>query len=413
MSSELSRLSILVSGAGAAGQTVSYWLARHGARVTLLERASAPRIGGFAIDLRGVAVTVADRMGILEQARAARVRTREIVRIAPDGSAVWKTDGNFGAGEGVSGDVEILRDDLTSILASAQAQVDGVENLFNDSIATLVQDEDGVDVTFASGKSAKYDLVIGADGLHSNVRALAFGPEEKFARPRRQYCAIFTLPNILNMERQWLMLNLPGKSVSVIQYGADKHTRSMFIFASPPIDFDRRDTVEQKRILKEVFEPDNDKWVIRQILDELEPANDLYFDDVTQIHMESWSNGRVALVGDAGYAPTLMTGQGSSLAVVGGYVLAGELKRAGGDHRVAFPEYRRVLRDYVAANQALINSPEFDIIADSWEEIHARDRRIKEILDSAGDTPAAERGDDGSTGAELVKAANAVELPHY
>lgn len=410
---EISQLNILVSGAGAAGQSVSYWLARHGAKVTIVERASAPRTGGFAIDLRGVAVTVAERMGIIEQARAARVRTREIVRIAPDGSIVWKTDGNFGAGDGVTGDVEILRDDLTTILASAQARVDGITNVFNESIVALAQDDDGVDVTFQSGKTGRYDLVIGADGLHSNVRGLAFGPEEQFARPRHQYCAIFTIPNILDMKRQWLMLNLPGKSVSVIQYGADKHTRSLFVFSSPPLDFDRRDMAAQKRILQSQFGPDRGQWVVGKILNELEQADDLYFDDVTQIHMPSWSQGRVALVGDAGYAPTLMTGQGSSLAVVGGYVLAGELKRAGGDHRVAFSEYRRVLSDYVAANQALINSPEFDIIAESWDEIHARDRRIAQILESAGDTPAAQREDDGSTGGELVKAANALELRDY
>jgi 2-polyprenyl-6-methoxyphenol hydroxylase-like FAD-dependent oxidoreductase len=413
MSSELSHLNILVSGAGAAGQTVSYWLARHGAQVTLIERAASPRIGGYAIDIRGVAVTVAERMGILEQARAARVRTREIVRIAPDGSTVWKTDGNFGAGEGLTGDVEILRDDLTTILASAQARVDGIENVFNESISSIVQDDDGVDVTFLSGKTGRYDLVIGADGLHSNVRALAFGPEQQFARPRHQYCAIFTIRNILDLDLQWIMLNLPGKSVSVINYGAGRDTRCLFVFSSPPLQFDRRDTAEQKHILQSLLETDKDKWVLSKVMDELEQANDLYFDDVTQIHMDSWARGRVALVGDAGYAPTLMTGQGSSVAVVGGYVLAGELKRAGGDHRVAFPEYCRVLGDYVAANQALIDSPEFDIVADSWEEIHARDRQIAEILARAGDTPAHERVDDGSTGGEIVKAANAMVLQDY
>jgi 2-polyprenyl-6-methoxyphenol hydroxylase-like FAD-dependent oxidoreductase len=241
MTTELQNLKVVVSGAGAARQAVSYWLARFGAKVTVIERSLAPRIGGFAIDIRGVAVTVAERMGINDQARAARVKMREIVRIAPDGSPVWKTDGNFGAGEGITGDVEILRDDLTAILASAHKQVDTIGYVFNTSIKTLTQGEDGVNILFGSGKSERYDLVIGADGLHSNVRALAFGPESSFARPRNQYCGIFTIRNILNMDRQWFMLSLPGKSVSIMQYGHDKHTRSLFVFSSPQLDFDRHD----------------------------------------------------------------------------------------------------------------------------------------------------------------------------
>jgi len=147
-----------------------------------------------------------------------------------------------------------------------------------------------------------------------------------------------------------------------------------------------------------VFKGEKDNWVIRELLDDLDKANDLYFDDVIQIHMPSRSNGRVALVGDAGYAPTLMTGQGTSFAVVGGYILAGKLKNAGGDHRVAFPAYQTTLKSYVDRNQELIQSPEFQLVLDSWEEIHWRDKRVSEILAAA----AMSRQRSGKTTVQLV-----------
>jgi 2-polyprenyl-6-methoxyphenol hydroxylase-like FAD-dependent oxidoreductase len=292
----------------------------------VVERAPAPRTGGFAIDLRGAALVAAGAMGIIEACRRVRVRMREIVRVNRRGEVVWKSDGNFGGGEGQGGDVEILRDDLTVILQEAVPQ--GVEYRFGDSIASIAQDGAGVHVSFRAGEPRRFDLVIGADGLHSTVRALAFGPEAEFARPLGYYVGVFTMPNVLNLERQWLMSYLPGKMVNIVNYGRDKHTRGILIFASPPLSYDRADIAQQKALVANAFAADS-CWETPAILKGMQAADDLYFDDVTQIHMKHWSNGRVALLGDAAYAPTLITGQGSSVAVVGAYVLAGELHAAG------------------------------------------------------------------------------------
>ena len=278
--------SILISGAGAAGQSLGYWLRRYGFEVTVIERAPVPRTGGFAVDLRGVAVTAADRMGILDACRAVRVRMREIIRVDRHGDIAWRMDGNFGGGDGAFGDVEILRDDLTVILQAAVR--DGVEYIFGDSIVSLAQDDDGVDVTFRHGTPRRFDLVIGADGLHSTVRALAFGPDRDYLRPLGYYSAIFTIPNFLNIDRQRFMNFLPGKLVSIINYGPDKHTRGLLVFTAPPLRYDRGDDAAQKALLEQAFAEDT-TWEIPALLRELRAATDLYFDDVTQVRMANWS----------------------------------------------------------------------------------------------------------------------------
>ncbi|NEW76900.1 MULTISPECIES: FAD-dependent monooxygenase [Streptomyces] len=404
------RQKVLVSGAGAAGQTLAYWLARHGFETTVVERAPAPRIGGFAIDLRGTAVHVAERMGIIDAVRANRVHMKEIVHLDHLGEPVWKTDGNFGAGEGLTGDVEILRDDLTSLLGRACAELDGLTYRFNDSIESIDQTGDHVEVAFEKSPPGRFDLVLGADGLHSTVRALTFEEAEAYKKRLGYYAAIFSIPNIFGMERQMFMSSLPGKLVIVLQYGLAKHTRGMLVFASPPLEFDKWDADEQKALIRGAFKDDHAYWAVAPLLAELDQATDLYFDEVTQITMPAWSSGRVALVGDAAFAPTTMSGQGTSTAVVGAYVLAGELKAAGGDPTVAFPRYEAKVRPYVELNQAIpFESPEL-AIPSSWEGIEQRNAEVLDIMTRQG---------HGTTGAGetagdiITRAANAIELDSY
>ena len=396
------KVKVLVSGAGAAGQCVGYWLARHGFETTVVEQAPAPRIGGFATDLRGPATDVADRMGIGDACREARVRLREIAFLGPHGNELFKTDGNWNAG---GDDIEILRDDLTSLLHSARESVDGLNYRFGDSIASIVQDDDGVDVTFDNSTPARYDLVIGADGLHSNVRSLVFGPEHQYTKPVGHYVGIFTIPNLFDMDSQWFICTLPGKLVSVMQYGLDKHTRAMFIYSSPPLNFDKRDREAQKAIIKDAMKGDIEYWAVEPLLGALDSADDLYFDEVAQIHMPTWHHGRVCLLGDAGFAPTLLAGQGTSVAVVGAYVLAGELKRAQGDPSVAFPKYESAMRNYAELNQKLVFGAEEFRIPTSWEDIECRDAEVLKIM---------ETGDDTRTGGALLRtAADAIVLQDY
>ena len=348
---------ILISGAGTAGQSLAYWLRRHGFSPTVVERASGPRSGGFAIDLRGAAVEVAEHMGILDEVRRAEVDIRQIVHVNQHGEVVLKTDGNFGGGDALD-DVEILREDLNNIIRSATG--DGVEYIFNDSIADIVDEAGGAEVTFESGGQRRFDLIVGCDGQHSNVRSIAFGPENQFARPLGLYVAIATIPNLFDMDREWWSCHTPGKWTSVIQYGHDKHTRGVFFFTSPPLDYDRHDISQQKDIIRRAY-ADETNWKTPSVLDAMLSATDLYFDDVTQMHMHQWAKGRVALVGDAAYAPTPLSGQGTSLAVVGSYVLAGELKAAEGDHRIAFERYQNLIRSYVEQNQSIVLRGELSI----------------------------------------------------
>jgi 2-polyprenyl-6-methoxyphenol hydroxylase-like FAD-dependent oxidoreductase len=400
MAKALRNRSILISGAGAAGQSLGYWLRRYGFNPTVIERAPVPRTGGFAVDIRGAAVVAAERMGILDACRRAHVHMREVIRLDRNGDVIWRTDANWGGGEGNDGgDVEILRDDLIVILQEAAR--DGVEYLFGDTITSIVQDDGGVDVTFQHGQPRRFDLVIGADGLHSAVRSLAFGPEAEFARPLGYYVGVFTMPNVLDLERQWLMSYLPGKMVHVINYG-DEYMRVAFIFASPPASYDRRDISQQKALIENAF-ADDSNWEIPALLKGLREATDLYFDDVTQIHMQSWSNGRVALLGDAAFAPTLFTGQGSSLAVVGAYVLAGEMRAAHGDHGIAFNQYQQEMRHYITQNQRIIDCPELSILG-TWEELEQREKLFRSIQDAP---------DERSAAVVIPAAANAIELKDY
>ncbi|KAL0490478.1 hypothetical protein AKO1_009558 [Acrasis kona] len=398
---------ILISGAGAAGQCLAYWLSRYGFRPTVCERSPAPRIGGFAIDLRGAALTVAERMEIINECMDNRVHMQTIARLDQYGDVVWKTDGNFGAGEVASRDIEILRDDLTAILQKAIHK--DVEYIFNDTISTVEQTEQGVDVLFKSGIKRQFDLVIGADGLHSNVRKLVFGPESQFARPLGMYIGIFTIRNFLKMDREWHMSYLPNKIINIMQYGHDKHTRAMLIFKSDPIPYNRRNVSEQKAILKGQFRDDN-YWVISKILDALDEANDLYFDEVTQIHMDNWSLGRVALIGDAASATTLFGGQGTSSAVVAAYVLAGELKEAKGDYKTAFERYGEVFKGYASKNQelALLSNHEF-AIPTTWEEVEKMNTELRGLTEEAKQN----EPDSTSAGDFIQNAANAINLKDY
>ena len=402
---------ILISGAGAAGQSVAYWLCRFGFAPTIIERAKAPRNGGFAVDLRGSAVRVADRMGILAELRRVRVRMREIAFVDKDGSLIAKMDGNFGAGEGEAGDVEVLREDLNNVLQAAVSQE--AEYIYDETITAIDEDANGVWVTLKNGGRRRFDLVIGADGQHSNVRALVFGPESNFSRPLGYYASVFTIENILNLDRQWLHFNMPGRHVGVLQYGQDKHTRAMFVFASPPIKYDRSDVKVQKAIIENVYQSET-SWCVQDLLRELHHADDLYFDDVTQIRMARWHNGRTVLLGDAGYAPTLITGQGTSLALVGGYVLAGELKQAGGNYSVAFTRYEEAMRDYVTQNQGIAFGAHELRIPSTLEEVERRNHMLRQTYNATNagkliDHPAPV----GSAGDLMQRAANAFMPEEY
>ncbi|MBA2895499.1 FAD-dependent monooxygenase [Nonomuraea soli] len=331
---------ILISGASIAGTTLAYWLREYGFTPTVVERANEVREGGYKVDIRGAALDVVERMGLLEHIRSLRtdVRTGSVVDGA--GRQVASMDGDSFGGR-VHQDAELHRGDLTRLLHEATS---GVEYLFGDSIASI----DGTQVTFDSGLVRHFDLVVGADGLHSNTRALAFGPEDRYVRDMGYNVSIFSVPNHLGLDREELTYVGPGRTALLYSTRQDAGAKAMFLWQS---DDKARERAEQQRILAEAYTGSG--WEVPRLLEGMADAPDFYYDSLSQVRMDSWHAGRVALIGDAAYCASPASGQGTSLALVGAYVLAGELKRAAGDHTAAFPAYEARMRPFVEANQAL------------------------------------------------------------
>ncbi|MEU3315363.1 FAD-dependent monooxygenase [Streptomyces sp. NPDC006662] len=338
---------VLISGAGVAGTTLAYWLLQHGLAPVVVEKAPAVRPGGYKIDLRGAALEVADRMGILEEVRRHRTDVREATVVDARGSRVKTMDADSFGGR-VHGDAEIMRGDLTRILYDLTKGK--ADYRFGDSIAELEQGPDGVRVTFESGRTESFDLVVGADGLHSRTRALAFGPEERFVRDLGYHVSIFSVPNHLGLDRAELTYVGPGRTALAYTTARDSGAKAMFLWSSRPQDYGVRETAEQQRLLAEAYRGQG--WEVPRFLEALPAAPDFYFDSLSQVHMDSWSAGRVALVGDAAYCASPASGQGTSLAMVGAYVLAGELAASGGSPE-GFAAYEQAVRPFADANQKL------------------------------------------------------------
>ncbi|MFC4013116.1 FAD-dependent monooxygenase [Nonomuraea purpurea] len=336
---------VLISGASVAGPALAYWLHRHGFTPTIVERAPALRDGGYAVDFRGRAhLSILRRMGILADVERAATGMGSMSYVNDAGKPLARMPADL-----FSGDIEILRGDLAGILFDATKE--HTEYVFGDSITSLAEDEHGVSVTFERAAPRRFDLVIGADGLHSVTRRLAFGPEERFVRHLGVYCAIFTTANHLGLDHTGHVYRTADRLVSMYSARHNTEAKACFYFGSPVLGLDRKDVARQQAVLVEHFAGNG--WQSDRLLHDMRFAPDFYFDSVGQVHMDGWSRGRVALVGDAAYCPSSLSGMGSGLALVGAYVLAGELAAAHGDHRVAFARYERELREYVAGCQKL------------------------------------------------------------
>ncbi|MEV6774538.1 FAD-dependent monooxygenase [Nocardia sp. NPDC051030] len=343
---------VLISGGGIAGPTLAYWLRRKGFSVTVVERADGVRNGGQAIDIRGVALDAMDRMGLGERMRAARTRMRGMSVLDGDGNEIFRSEEHvFSSGRLDSEDIELLREDLVAMLY--EATKDDVEYMFDDSIVDIQEGEHEVRVEFERGGLRDFDLVIGADGMHSTVRHLAFGPEQQFSRHLGQYLAIFSTANLLGLDnwQMWFSDTASGAGGAVYPARDNTELRVILGFASEPVRYDYRDILQQKQIVAERLADVG--WQIPKLLAAMADAPNFYFDAMAQIRMDHWTSGRIALVGDAGYCASALSGQGTSLALVGAYVLADELGRPQVDHATAFEAYERRMRPFVALNQAL------------------------------------------------------------
>ena len=343
-------MKILISGAGIAGSTLAYWLAHYGFEPTLVEVAPRLRTGGYIIDFWGAGFEIADRMGVLPDlnrlgymVKEVRVVNRKGKRVAgfPADSFGRITRGRY---------TSIARGDLAASIFRA---IEGrAETIFDDSVTGMEQDETGVHVTFEHGSEKDFDLVIGADGLHSRVRELAFGTESRFEKYLGYKAAAFEIAGYRPRdELVYMMYTEVGQQVGRFAMRDDR-TMFLFIFAdgqaARPANLP-----SQKAVLRERFGKSG--WECPRILEALDGVDDLYFDRVSQIRMPaspgSWNRGRVALIGDAASCVSLLAGQGSALAMIAAYILAGELHRAKGNYAVAFRNYENLFGPFVLKKQ--------------------------------------------------------------
>ncbi|HKV81410.1 MAG TPA: FAD-binding domain [Candidatus Sulfotelmatobacter sp.] len=345
-------MKILISGAGIAGPTLAYWLLQYGMNPTIVEQAPALRTGGYVIDFWGAGFDIAERMDLLGEIKNSGYQVQEVRIVNERGERV--------AGFPAAAFARATRGRFTSLprgdLASAifRRVQDHAETIFGDTISSIEQSETGVHVTFKSGKEGDFDLVIGADGLHSRVRELVFGPEEKFEKYLGYKVAAFEAPGYEPRdELTYVMYTQVGQQVGRFALRGNS-TMFLFIFEDRSFSSAQPDDIEvNKAILRERFGQSG--WECPQILDALGRTKELYFDCVSQIRMNSrqdlWTQGRVTLLGDAAFCVSLLAGQGSALAMVAAYILAGELYRSKDNYGEAFSRYQRLFAPFVAQKQ--------------------------------------------------------------
>ncbi|MBM3183834.1 MAG: hypothetical protein FJZ64_00830 [Chlamydiae bacterium] len=338
---------VLISGAGIAGLTLAYWLKKQGFTPTIIEKHPFLRKGGYKVDVRGAALEVAKRMGIYPSLLDENVNIQRAQFITSD-HKIFELDGDI-LGFCSKEDLEINRFDLCQILLKAVGEI---EIIFDDSITHF--DEK---VHFEKHKPRTFDLVIGADGAHSKVRRLAFGEDARFLMENGVRFCVFPIPNLFGLNRSEIVYFNQGKFAAA--YAVNHHSYACLAFKPKknPLFSDA------KAVFEEHFK--NLGWEIPRLIQEMKANNDCYFGSTTQTRMPFWSKGNIALVGDAAYSAQ---GIGTSFAMVGAYILARELGRAGGDYAAAFSQYEKSMRKFVEKGQdiSLANHAMLAMSDSSW-----------------------------------------------
>jgi 2-polyprenyl-6-methoxyphenol hydroxylase-like FAD-dependent oxidoreductase len=395
---------ILISGASIAGPVLAYWLTQHGFDVTVVERAPALRkTGGHAVDLFRPSMEISARMGVLPQIEGLATGTNTAT-IYREG-ARWPARVDLTKAVSAVSDrhVEIMREDLSEVYYDAGR--DHVEYLFGDSITAISPDGE---VTFEQAAPRRFDVVVGADGLHSNVRRLVFGEDAGHTQFLSGYLAVESMPKTLARDGEMVTHIGAGRLAAIYTARPLDDARAVFMFRSKQeLEYHYRDALRQKELLRGAFagvHPRVNCW-----LDELDRTPAFYFDSITQLQLNTWSRGRVTLVGDAGYCPGPAVGGSTSIAVLGAYVLAGELSQARGDHVRAFAAYEQHMAEPVRRSRALARGVAKSIIPGSAAGVWAltRGAQLVSLLPTSLITAVAKMN------AKSVRMHDSMQVPDY
>lgn len=366
---------ILVSGAGIAGLSAGLALGGTGHDVTIVERSPHLRVRGSPIDVRGDAIEIAANLGVLDKIQERRVLMTDQVQFVDSSGDVVAELPNSEVSDS-EGDIEIPREDLA--LMMYEALTTSAELVFGDSIEVLHDDGEGVDITFSTGRKGRYDLVVGADGMHSVTRRLVFGPEEDYLSHLGFYVALTQMPRECSTGEKNRFLNYPGHMIGVTHY--NDTALGVMNFRSPWITYNYHDRDAQKQIVLNAYRG-HPEWRVPEILDAVCNDSELYFDSVSQIHMPTWHQGRVVLVGDAAHCASGLSGRGASLAIIGTWSLARALLKHPDDLDRVYAEYESNQRPYATHAQDSAR-PGGDLIVPATQEaLEARNERLRSLIE--------------------------------
>ncbi|MFC4128162.1 FAD-dependent monooxygenase [Nocardia rhizosphaerae] len=343
---------VLVAGGGIAGNAVALQLLRNGIRTTVVERATAPRPGGQAVDLRGPSKAAAERMDLLDAIAQYQLDERGMSYVDGDGAIYARMAMADFDGRGAVADIEITRGDLNQVLLDAVAAADAghLDYRYGDRIERIDQDGTGVEVTFTAGPNARFDLVIGADGVHSATRALAFGPESEFATPLGGYGAFFTMPSPADIEPGWFAMRMvPGAMMGIRPDRNPATSKAILTVRAAPDPALRRDPDAQRALIRTAFADAG--WHAPAVLAAMESTTDFYFDELIRVDVPALSRGRVTLIGDACSCGSPLSGMGTATALVGAYLLAAEIAATPGDLGGAQQRYQDAIMPFLATTK--------------------------------------------------------------
>ncbi|MEV6768104.1 FAD-dependent monooxygenase [Nocardia sp. NPDC051030] len=363
--------SVLISGAGIGGSTLAYWLGRNGFEVTVVERATGQRSSGNPIDVRGPALGVVEEMGILPELRKAATGVGRLTFVDAAGRRKASVATSDSSGDAPGAEFELSRTELARILLGAAR--DHADIRWGESISGITPGASNVAVTFRNSAPQTFDYVIGADGLHSNVRRLVFGEEREFVRHIGMYVATLPVQRAYGDPDEVVMYNTPGRSISV--HPAGGKPLAALMFRSPAVPgYDYRALDQHKRLVLEAFEGRTGSF--GEVLDQVRAAEDIYFDAVSRVRLPRWSKGRVALLGDAGSSLSLF-GDGSSLAIAGAHTLAAELSSNPDDPDTALRRYEQRHRTLTTPKQRMFRPAAALIVPGSRLGIRLRDTAVR------------------------------------